>query len=405
MRNFKQLLFLQFSVVALGVLVFLLFSGLFTYKLSAKYEKNYVKRISSVLSENLKLITEIYPNKYLIEESMRRAVKDIPALTGMCLFLGKQSFCYPENLKLKYSCSKERDIFWEDDKIVVCLPVYEEYASQLLERKEEGYFLAVYNREYIERFRNYWFLNALIISLSFLTLASLVIVSIWIDIGVDFNKLKQFIGALKEPGKIFSYSDQKLEEFKIEEFKDVADLIAKLTVRVSQLNEYIKQLAITDPLTGLYNRNYLNLVVRENYIPLWKRNRFPLSVALLDVDDFKLINDIYGHQKGDEVLRRLGQIVKSSVRESDIPIRYGGEEFLIIFPSSEKGEALTAVNRIREQLMKEDFGIGKPVTFSSGLADFPDDISIPGELYELIKLADKRLYLAKRQGKNRDVLS
>ena len=196
----------------------------------------------------------------------------------------------------------------------------------------------------------------------------------------------------------------KLGEFKIEEFRDVADLIVKLTLKISSLNEHIKQLALTDSLTGLYNRNYLNAVFEKNYVPFWKREKFPLSVALLDIDNFKSINDIYGHQKGDEVLRRLGQIIKDSVRGSDIPVRFGGEEILIIFPSSRKEEALMAVRRIREKLMKEDFGIGRPVTFSSGLADFPSDISVPGELDKLIKVADERLYKAKNQGKNRDIL-
>ena len=403
MRSFRQILFFQFLVIIVGVIILLAFSGFFTYKLSCRYERDYIERISSILSKNLKLITEISPNKYLIKESMRRSVRDVPGLNGMCLFLEKGKLCYPEDLDVKDFCFRRESMLVKGDKIFVCLPVYEEYASRFIGRKKIGYFFAIFNREYVEKFRNYWFLNALLISFSFITFVSLIIISLWIDIGIDFNRLKQFIDALRQPGKVFLSLNEKLNEFKIKEFRDVAVLIIRLTNRISRLSEYIKQLAITDPLTGLYNRNYLNLVVKENYIPLWKRKSFPMVVALLDVDDFKLINDVYGHQKGDEVLRRLGQIVKNSIRDSDIPIRYGGEEFLIIFPLTEKEEALAIIDRIRKRLMKEDFGIDKSVTFSSGLSGFPDDISLPGELDELIKLADERLYEAKRAGKNRDV--
>ncbi len=403
MKSFRRILFLQHAILILGMFLFIVLSSIFSSKLSLEYENKYVKQISSILAENLKLITEIYPNRYLIEESMRRAVKDIPSLNGMCLSLGLEKYCYPEKLNLKYSCSGN-EILHNENEIVVCFPVYEEYASQFLEKKKEGYFLAVFNRNYVEQVRNYWFLDSLLISVFFIAFASLIITSIWIDISVDFNKLKKFIDDLKKPDRAFIPLEKQIENFKIEEFKNVAQLIVKLAKEVSHLNEYIKELAITDPLTGLYNRNYLNIVLQKNFIPFWKREKFPLTVALLDIDNFKSLNDIYGHQKGDEVLRKLGQIIRNSIRESDIPIRFGGEEILIIFPSSKKEEAVKAVKRIRENLVKENFGIGRPVTFSSGLADFPDDITVPGELEKLIKLADERLYIAKNRGKNRDIL-
>ena len=404
MKSFKKLLFLQYFALILGMILFVLFSNLFSSKLSYEYEKKYVEQISSVLAENLKLIAEIYPNKYLIEESMRRTVKDIPSLDGLYLSFGFKKYCYPEKLKVKYACSNKKKVLFTETKVIVCLPIYEEYASEFLEKEKEGYFLAIFNRSYVDQIRNYWFLDSLFISIFFIIIASVVIVSVWIDINADFNKLKSFIKELKDPDRILAPLEGKLDEFKIKEFRDVADLIVKLTLKISSLNEHIKQLALTDSLTGLYNRNYLNAVFEKNYVPFWKREKFPLSVALLDIDNFKSINDIYGHQKGDEVLRRLGEIVKNSVRGSDIPVRFGGEEILIIFPSSRKEEALMAVKRIRKKLMKEDFGIGRPVTFSSGLADFPSDISVPGKLDELIKVADERLYKAKNQGKNRDVL-
>lgn len=403
MKSFKRVLFLNYLFLILSMILFVALSSFFSAKLSFEFENMYVKQISSILSENLKLITEIYPDRYLIEESMRRAVEDIPSLNGMCLSLGQKKYCYPEELQVKYSCSNS-EILYTEKEIIVCFPIYEEYASVFLERRKKGYFLAIFDKSYIDQVRNYWTLESILIAIFFIVIAAVVITSIWIDISVDFNKLKSFIDELKDPNRIFVSHDKKLQGFKVKEFKGVAELIVKLTQEVSHLNEYIKKLAITDPLTGLYNRNYLNLVVEKNYIPLWKRQEFPLTVALLDIDNFKSINDVYGHQKGDEILRKFGQIVKSSVRGSDIPIRFGGEEILIIFPSSTKNEAVKAIRRMREKLIREDFGIGRPVTFSSGLADFPTDISVPGELDELIRIADERLYRAKNSGKNRDVL-
>lgn len=405
MRSFKSLILFQFAVLISGMFLFLLFSGLFTFKLASEYEKRYIDQISSILAENVKLIAEIYPNKYLIEESMKRAVEEIPALKGMCLVIDNQRFCYPQNLFKKYSL-KGKGVSYSDSEIVVYFPVYEEYASQFLERKEEGFFLALFDRSYVNEFKNYWVLNSLMISISFVILGSLVIISIWLDIKGDFNRLKHFIDSLNKPDTVLTKpGKEEIEAFKLKEFRRVAELIVRLINRISELKDSIKQLAITDPLTGLFNRNYLNLVIKESYIPLWRRKEFPLTVALLDIDNFKSINDIYGHSKGDEVLRRLGQIVKETLRGSDIPIRYGGEEILVVFPSSNKEEAVKAIERIRSKLMEEDFGIGRPVTFSSGLADFPSDVKTPGEFEELIEIADERLYKAKKLGKNRDVLS
>lgn len=405
MKSFKSLLIFQFSVLILGMILFLLFSTFFTYKLASDYEKKHVEEISSILAENINLIAEIYPNKYLIEESMKKAVDEIPALEGICFSLNKKIYCYPSNLKKEFRCTGTERFTQTGNKIFISFPIYEEYASQFLERKEEGCFLAVFNSYYVDQFRNYWFLNALLISLSFIILGAVVIISIWLDIKFDFDKLKGFIDKLKKPDSVLVKPDKNdVYSFKIREFRDVATLISELTEQISRLNDYIKQLAVKDPLTGLFNRNYFNLVIKGSFLPLWKRKAFPTSVALLDIDNFKSINDIYGHAKGDEVLRRFGSIVKETLRGSDIPIRYGGEEVLIIFPSSKKEEAVKAVERIRSKLIKEDFGIGRPVTFSSGLSDFPSDVKVPGDIDRLIELADERLYRAKREGKNRDVL-
>ena len=403
MRSFRQLLLFQIAVLFGGVFLFIVLLGLSTFKLASDYEKEHVEQVSSVLAENIKLISELYPNRYLIEETMKKAVNEIPALDGMCLLMGEKRYCYPQSLSERFLCGEKEGIVHIDGRVAVCLPVYEEYATQLLEKKREGYFLAVFNAKYIDQFRNFWFLMGTLVSAFFLVITFLVISSLWIDINVDFNRLRVFIDSLKKPGVLFKNRDFR-PDFKIKELKEVADLILNLTEQISNLNDRIKKLAITDPLTGLFNRNYIDWVIRTSYIPFWKRKGFPLTVAILDIDNFKSINDIFGHMKGDEILRKFGQIVKDTVRSSDIPIRFGGEEILVIFPSSTKEEAVRAVKRIRERLLEEDFGIGRPITFSSGLSDFPSDTESPGDLEKLIEIADQRLYRAKRLGKNRDVL-
>jgi diguanylate cyclase (GGDEF)-like protein len=137
---------------------------------------------------------------------------------------------------------------------------------------------------------------------------------------------------------------------------------------------------------------------------MWKREGFPLSVAMLDLDNFKWINDTFGHQKGDEILKKWGEIIRKELRSSDVPIRYGGEEVLIIFPYTLKEEAAGAIERIREKLQQIDFGIGRKVNFSAGIACYPEDIR-EACFDDLILIADERLYAAKRSGKGKTVIS
>ncbi len=402
MKSFRRLLALQVAILIVGILTFITFSGISILKLASIYEKKHLSQISTILAKNIKLITELYPNKYLIKETMKKVVNEIPALDGICFLNESKEFCYPKHLIGKVRCKKEYEIAQlSEDNIYICIPIYEEYATQFLEKKKEGYFVAVFNNKHINQFKNFWILTGILISMFFLITGILVIVSIWIDVNVDFNKLRKFISELKSNIK---QSDMNINDFKVEEIRRTAELILKLTEKISKLNDRIKKLAITDPLTGLFNRNYINMFIKTSYIPLWKRRKFPLTVAILDIDNFKSINDIYGHMKGDEVLKKFGQIIRKTIRNSDIPIRFGGEEVLIIFPSPTKEQALTAIKRIREQLIKENFGIGRPVTFSSGLSGFPSDIDSPGDLEKLIEIADQRLYKAKKLGKNRDII-
>jgi diguanylate cyclase (GGDEF)-like protein len=215
-------------------------------------------------------------------------------------------------------------------------------------------------------------------------------------------KVNEFINSEKKEDE-----DKLLEELKdrvrrifFKELREIASLIYKLSYRFVELNNRLKREAIEDPLTGLYNRNYLKKIAK-NFISLAKRENIPFSVAIIDIDDFKNINDTYGHQKGDEVLKALGEVIKSRVRGSDVPIRYGGEEFLILFMNAGKKEAANVLEEIKDKFSQIDFGFRRRVTFSGGVASFPEDVAVLNSLDDLIEIADERLYAAKRLGKNR----
>jgi diguanylate cyclase (GGDEF)-like protein len=154
-----------------------------------------------------------------------------------------------------------------------------------------------------------------------------------------------------------------------------------------------------DRLTGLFNRNCFNDIL-SHLLALTQREDTELSLLFLDLDDFKLINDTYGHQIGDIVLNKLGKLLSSSIRQSDIALRYGGEEFVILMPNTDHKDALMLSNRIRQKvknmLFVED-GIKFHISISGGLAVYPIHAKTADEL---IYSADSALYRAKGAGKN-----
>jgi len=128
-----------------------------------------------------------------------------------------------------------------------------------------------------------------------------------------------------------------------------------------------------------------------------------VSLAMIDLDNFKIYNDILGHQKGDAALREVASILKKSTRSQDLVCRYGGEEFAVIIPDMEKDSALSVVERLRQAIEKTFKRIEKkrsfpPLTISAGLASFPNDAQ---KKENLIKKADETLYSAKHTGKNK----
>lgn len=158
--------------------------------------------------------------------------------------------------------------------------------------------------------------------------------------------------------------------------------------------------SIKDELTSLYNRYYFNQAASQEFLKA-TRYSYPLSVAFLDIDNFKQINDSYGHHIGDLVLKDFADAILSQIRNSDMAFRYGGEEFIILFSHTSLEDALIVVQRIKEFLSKKDglSVLDKKVryTFSAGIACLEQG----EDIYELVEKADKKMYEAKQKGKDR----
>lgn len=158
-----------------------------------------------------------------------------------------------------------------------------------------------------------------------------------------------------------------------------------------------ERLAMVDGLTGVFNRRYMDIILKKEYNRCERYGK-PLSVCLIDIDNFKQINDNRGHQFGDEVLKEIASLLKAAVREEDIVCRYGGEEFLLILPETEAAGAFILANRIRMELKGDPFFKENRITFSAGTSTFP---SAALDIVSLIKAADRALYQAKFLGKDR----
>ena len=152
-----------------------------------------------------------------------------------------------------------------------------------------------------------------------------------------------------------------------------------------------------------YEKSSINWLVRVMNINLKKSlsQGYPVSLIMLDVDDFKQYNDILGHSAGDAILRELGQIVRNIIREVDLAARYGGEEFAIILTDTELNEAINLTERVRVLVEQEQLSYGEKkvgVTISIGLAEFIPDTDLSNDI--LIDRADKALYKSKLNGRN-----
>ncbi len=176
---------------------------------------------------------------------------------------------------------------------------------------------------------------------------------------------------------------------------------AGLAIENSQLYEKTVTRVHTDHLTELWNHGYFQYLLQSE-LEKTKSINMPLSLIMLDIDDFKVYNDSLGHQAGDKILKELAFLLKNQSRKMDYVCRYGGEEFTVILPQTDKREAFLLAERLRENIKNHPFNHeeilpSKKLTISLGLATFPEDGASPSEL---ITSSDKMLYQAKHKGKN-----
>ena len=184
--------------------------------------------------------------------------------------------------------------------------------------------------------------------------------------------------------------------------RELEERVQERTQELENLNEKLNELSVTDGLTGLRNRRFLDQQLEQEVGRAW-RSEHPLSVAMLDIDHFKSVNDTYGHQVGDECLRMVGEILHAALRSpSDTGARYGGEEFVMILPDTSRAEALAVVERVRERIHAarvECEGVVLALTVSAGVTGHRVDESVTPD--QLLVEADEALYYAKESGRDR----
>lgn len=173
---------------------------------------------------------------------------------------------------------------------------------------------------------------------------------------------------------------------------------------LAEEREKLKHMAISDPLTGAYNRRHF-FERGEQLHALYKRNQHPYAVLMLDMDDFKTVNDRYGHLAGDQVLCRVVDQLQANIRNADILARYGGEEFILLMPDTNLATATKAAERLCKLVAACTFEIDEAqltVTTSIGVAVSQPHLE---NFQDVVECSDQAVYLAKRLGKNRVVLS
>jgi diguanylate cyclase (GGDEF)-like protein/PAS domain S-box-containing protein len=184
----------------------------------------------------------------------------------------------------------------------------------------------------------------------------------------------------------------KNRQYLLETFIDITER--------KRMDEKLKRLASTDILTGAYNRIGFDEIITRGMERVKRYNK-PLSVILFDIDHFKKVNDKFGHNFGDIVLKNIGTIVKKTIRKVDYFIRWGGEEFLILSEETDKKQANILAERIRKGIEKFTFKNLAHVTISCGVAECRKEDTE----HTFIKRADDAMYKAKRQGRNRVLIS
>ena len=182
----------------------------------------------------------------------------------------------------------------------------------------------------------------------------------------------------------------------------------KNLLRIKELKDTISEVSTTDELTGLHNRKYLYEHL-ETEISRAKRYDTKVSCLLLDIDFFKVVNDMYGYDWGDILLKKIAEMLRDFIRKEDIVTRYGDEEFIVILPNTPEENAFLFAERFRREIEKMEFIPANeeekhPITISGGIASYPFLENVTEDANTLIRYAEHALYNAKNRGKNKIVM-
>lgn len=208
------------------------------------------------------------------------------------------------------------------------------------------------------------------------------------------------IGDSEVATKILLEAHDQLGELSFETVRQKRQ-VELLAQRLSEENRELKDASLRDNLTGLYNRAFLDSVLHERFQRSSSLKQ-PTSVVFLDIDHFKRINDTFSHQTGDEVLVHISKLLKDELRQSDQPVRFGGDEFVIFLPNTDGTAATVIADRLRSVISEKPYQLGPdniPVTVSIGLATHSEDEPFE-TLQELWDAADRALLESKRNGRN-----
>ena len=236
-----------------------------------------------------------------------------------------------------------------------------------------------------------------------------------LDAGVDKIKEKAMVTKLAAPtliaaeslidgmilrGDAYDYIYKPINQKELE-------LRVSNMLKISELKYMVKKISVSDELTGLYNRKYLQDRIDAEFSRARRYNQ-PLSCLLVDIDYFKVINDMYGYDWGDVLLKRIAEMLKNLVRKEDILARYGDEEFIVILPNTPEENAFIFAERFRRDIEKMEFiPAGEQerhaITVSGGISSYPFISNDEPNLNNLVRYAEHALYNAKKRGKNKIV--
>lgn len=232
------------------------------------------------------------------------------------------------------------------------------------------------------------------------------------------DKLKEISMVTKFPVPVLAVVDDIPEDITVraEAFDYIVNPVneyefsikIKNLLKIKELNDKVKNISTTDDLTGLHNRKFL-LERLESEMSRAKRYKTSVSCILFDLDFFKVVNDMYGYEWGDVLLKKIAEMLSNLARKEDVVTRYGDEEFMVILPETSEENAFIFAERFRRDVEKMSFiPAGEderhPVKISGGIATYPHLEEVDENANSLIRYAEHALYNAKKRGKNRIIL-